>query len=234
VSAPGVSATARSAPPGTATSTPTRGGHIQYVDSNGNATDLGRPVASGYSGAQEISAGTGWFGQNEVFAIGNDGHVYVNSTVYNWGWRLVDNSANFTAVAATTGDQVFALDSAGKMHLESEHRGWYFNGSYGTIYYYWSGQDVSAGRTFNAATHGTYYPEIYADTDASGQAEVYALSGSNQGLYRYDQGNWQQVDSYVWNAAPADGGYFFDVNVGGSAWANDPSSGWTPLGNNVE
>jgi hypothetical protein len=128
-------------------------------------------------------------------------------------------------VAATQSDQAFALDTAGKMHLETEHFATYR--WYG--YWYWTGQDVSGGRTFT----GDSYGDIYADTDASGQAEVYALSGSNQGLYRYDQGNWRQVDSSVWNAAPADGGYFFDVNAGGYAWANDPSSGWAYLGNGV-
>lgn len=204
------------------------GGDIQYVDSNGNGTDLGRPVSYGYSGSQGISAGSGWWGQNEVFAIGWDNKLYVNSSNSSGGWRLVDGSASFTALAATQGDQVFALDTKGHMHLETEHFGSYRY--YG--YWYWTGPDISQGMTFSGGPNG----EIYADTDASGQAEVYAFAKGSSTLYRYDQGPWQYKDSSVLNAAAADGGYFFDVNVGGSAWAYDPSLPypWNHIGDNVE
>jgi hypothetical protein len=167
--------------------------------------------------------------------------LYVNSSNAPGAWAVVDNSTPFAAVAATQSGQVFALDTAGGMHLET-----LLPASWGRyVYWFWSGQDISAGMRFYG--EGGYgLPFIYADTDASGQAEVYALSGSNQDLFRWDQGSWQQMDWNVWDFAPADGGYFFDTNptaygtygpTAFYAWAYDPNAAgnpWIGLGGGVQ
>jgi hypothetical protein len=194
-------------------------GGIQYIDSNGNATDLGRPVQSGYSAALEISAGNGRSGENEVFAIGWDNALYVNSGNTAGGWRLVDNSARFTKIAGTRNDEVFALDSHGHLHQEFEQV-WYYHS---LVLRYWSGQDISSGMTFQGDGQ---YGDIYADVDASGQDQVYAFGGAL--LDRYSQGTWHALALNTWNGAGADGGVYFTVDVWGKAWAVLPSgAGYT-------
>jgi hypothetical protein len=78
---------------------------------------------------------------------------------------------------------------------------------------------------------------ISADTDASGNAEVYAIEDNTHNAYRYDaSGNESLVDGNVRNIVGADGGYFFDVNptsTGNTVWAWDPSTGWAYLGSNI-
>jgi hypothetical protein len=196
---------------------------IKLVDSSGHVTDLGNPNPG--SSIRGVAAGVGWYGQDQVFAIAG-GALYVNSANAPGYWRLVDNGASFTTLSATQHDQVFAVDSNGKLHLETEYGVYYSWYSY----HYWSGQDISAP--------GKTYEQVSADTDASGGDEVYAIASDNT-LYRYDQGNWAYRDSSAVEVAGADGGYFFDLNNWGSSdnyvYAYNPSASypWIYLGDNV-
>jgi hypothetical protein len=199
------------------------GSDVRLVNGNGNATDLGAPDdGTGPYASRSIAASVGWFGGDEVFAIGGGGEIYVNSAGSSGGWRLVDrfsgNSPSFQTLAGGPNDEVFALDSNGHLWQESEHFATYR--WYG--YFYWSHQDISGGLTYKA---------LSADRDAAGNDEVYALTTDNT-LYLHDQGSWQWRDSYVSAVSGADGGYFFDVNFG-PVWAYDPNAGgsrWTRLG----
>jgi hypothetical protein len=174
---------------------------------------------SGPSASHSIAASVGWFGGDEVFAIGGGGEIYVNSAGSSGSWRLVDrfpgNTPSFQTLAGAPNDEVFALDSNGLLWQESEHFAsyrWY--GSF-----YWSHQNIthqdSSGRPMT-------YQALSADRDAAGNDEVYALATDNT-LYLHDQGSWQWRDSYVSAVSGADGGYFFDVNFG-PVWAYDPNA----------
>jgi hypothetical protein len=204
---------------------------IQYLDSSGNAIDLGAPNTQNGTGLQyghnTFAASVGWFGWNEVFAIGKDGYIYVNSLNTPGGWRLVDKNASFTSLSATPNDTVFATTTDGRLIQETEHSqivGWY-------VIFYFTGQDISGGSRWS---------QISADTDASGHDEVYAImNGANQ-LYQYDQGSWTWKDSDVYDVSGASGGYFYDVNYANgnyNGWFYNPNGGtwfaWNYLGSGL-
>jgi hypothetical protein len=192
---------------------------VQLFDANGVAHDLGNPG----SYASSITAGVDRYGRDQVFAInGRIGAIYVNDA--NSGWSLVDNSQLFLWLSATQNNVVFATTSSGALYMETMQT--YYYGSY--AYSFWAGQQLGAGQTFGY---------ISADTDASGNAEVYAID-SGHNAYRFSSsGSPSLVDTNVSNIAGADAGYFFDVNptsTGDTVWARDPSAGWQYLGSNVD
>jgi hypothetical protein len=203
---------------------------VCYVDSSGNSANLGAPSSGvaetnwgwlGYSSWNSIAASVGWFGGNAVFAIGNDGAIYVNNSNTTGAWGLVDNHQYFVSLSANANGTLFALSTGGTVFQETEHIGfasWF-------IYFYWTEQNITP--------NNTYYVQISADTDALGQDEVYAIRGDGN-LYVHDGGSWTQKDSSVYDIAAADGGYFYDVNYYGGyttyAYQWNPYVGWTYLG----
>jgi hypothetical protein len=217
--------------------------HSQYVElfhANGSFINLGNPegyqrTINGSGDGQGISAGLDLYGGNEVYAIGQYGALYVNSTNGLWAglWRGIDSSRLYISVAAGRDGSVFAdFNGITVMHWTEQRSSW-------ALFTYWSGQDISGGMGPPAET----FWDITADMDASGHAEVYARIevGYNQfDLYRYDQGSWQKLDTNVSEVAGADGGYFFDVNPNGGdagTWAFDPNhagSPWLYLGGVIE
>jgi hypothetical protein len=217
--------------------------HNQYVElfhANGSVSNLGNPegylrTINGSGDGQGIAAGLDLYGGNEVFAIGQAGALYVYSSDGIWAglWVTIDNSRLYTSVSAARDGGVFAINNGFALFHWTEQ--W----SYWRPFTYWSGQNISG--SFGPPSE-TFW-DISADTDASGQAEVYVrlAVGYNQfGLWRYDQGNWKWLDNNVAEVAGADGGYFFDVNPSGfdaGTWAYDPyrSGGpWMYLGGPVE
>jgi hypothetical protein len=208
-------------------------GAVQYLDSNGQVTDLGAPAAGVgdfESGQTTLAASVAWGGSgNEVFVIGQDKAIYVNSASSPNSWRLVDNSDQFYSLSATQNDTVFSVTTSGKLYQETEHLlllRWYPLSSV----LIWTHQDISAGKTFA-------WQPISADLDASGKAEVYAVDQTGN-AYLYDQGSWTWKDANVTDIAGADGGYFYDVNPAGNsttAWQFNPnqSPAWTSLGANL-
>jgi hypothetical protein len=211
--------------------------HNQYVEmfhANGSVTNLGNPegylrTINGSGDGQGIAAGLDLYGGNEVFAIGQYGALYVYSGDGVWAgvWRTIDSSRLYTDVSAARDGGVFAIQNGFALWHWTEQWVW---GPFTT----WSGQNISGGMGPPSQT----FWDISADTDANGQAEVYARIevGYNQyDLYRYDQGSWQKLDSNVSEVAGADGGYFFDVNPSGydaGTWAYDPNTPghWKYLG----
>jgi hypothetical protein len=205
--------------------------HNQYVElfhANGTYINLGNPegylrTINGSGDGQGIAAGVDLVGGNEVFAIGQVGALYVYSFDGLWAntWRLIDNTRLYTSVSAARDGGVFAIFNGIALWHWTEQPSWL-----GYPFTYWSGQDISGGM---GGPNSTFW-DISADTDANGQAEVYArimVSYNQFDLYRYDQGSWVKLDSNVSEVAGADGGYFFDVNPNGpttGTWAYDP---WT-------
>jgi hypothetical protein len=207
--------------------------HVQLFHANGSETDLGNPegnlrTINGSGDGDGIAAGVDFNGGNEVFAIGQQGALYVYSTTGFWAgtWRLIDNTRLYTGLSATRADGVFAIDNGLALFHWTEHTAWY------DPFPFWSGQDITGLGPYQS------YWAISADLDASGHEEVYArveVSYNQYNLFRYDQGSWQQIDTNVSDVAGADGGYFFDVNPtgkGGNAWAYDPKAAfhWQYLG----
>jgi hypothetical protein len=211
------------------------GAHVWYLNSDGNGFDLGAPNSgSGPWAGPSLAASHGFFGGNEVFAIGANFAIYVNSSsgrAGNSGWRLVDNSAKFGYLSASSNgpSTVFArtwdpFAQGNKLYQETEHI------VPGTFNLYWTHEDISAGRL---------YGDISADTDAEGNPEIYAIDVTGLVLL-YDKGSWtaktEPGSSYY--ITGADAGYFFDVyyqNGQLHAWEYDPSwPGWYDLGFGLE
>jgi hypothetical protein len=175
------------------------GKHVIYWNFKGIPTDLSAPnPGTGPWANNSLAASIGWFGSNEVFAIGPNQALYVNSTNMAGQWRLVDNTQAFVAVSASPNDTVFALTVGGKLYEETEH----FT-PFPFPHFFWAHQDVSGGRTYSA---------ISADTDSAGQAEVYGIQAGTHLAYQYDKGPWTLKDADVFDISGADGGYFYDVH----------------------
>jgi hypothetical protein len=199
------------------------GGHVYYVNSYGSGIDLGAPNPGVllYAG-NSIAASVGRSGDNEVFAIGANHAIYVNSSNTKGDWRLVDNN-QFASLSATQNNTVFALTSGlaggggGLLYQETEQY------NFQTKSFYWTSQYIGGDR---------YYTSISADTDTYGRDEVYGID-VHADAYLYNQGSWTLKDSDVYDIAAADGGYFYDVDY---AWGNyygyqwSPSAGWQYLG----
>jgi hypothetical protein len=207
--------------------------HVQLFHANGTETDLGNPegyrrTINGAGNGDGIAAGLDPNGGNEVFAIGQEGALYVYSFDGFWAgsWRLIDNSRLYIGVTATQADGVFANYNGLALLHWTEQTTWY------NPFPFWSAQDITGLGPYQS------YWDISADLDASGHEEVYArvaVDYNQYNLFRYDQGSWQQVDTNVSDVSGADGGYFFDVNPtgkGGNAWAYDPKAAfhWQYLG----
>jgi hypothetical protein len=188
------------------------GNTVWYIDSTGNGIDLGAPVSGllihpqGAISQGELAVSVGMTGGNELFIIGRDRALYVNSSNTKGDWRLVDNKAQFASLSATANNTVFALTvglpeigRGGLIYQETEQY------SFKTYRYYWASQYISGGSS---------YTSISADTDALGRDEVYAVDvGRNAWLYNaYNSAKWTIKDSDVFDLAAAGGGYFYDVN----------------------
>lgn len=211
--------------------------HIHYLDSNGNGIDIGAPqpglLGPHWQGINDsaLAASISFSGSNEVFALGSNLAIYVNSANAPWHWQLVDDNAQFEALSAAPNDTVFAVTTDGRIFEDTYAFHWLGN----TGYFYWHSQDISWGMQY-------FY--ISADLDTSGRAEVYATGLYDNNAYRFDQGSWTQVDTGVFNIEGADGGYFYDVNYdngNSDAYLYTPNSGpwyvwvnpWTYLGSSL-
>jgi hypothetical protein len=185
------------------------GSHVYYLDSFGNGTDLGAPTGNGWNGIAFgpdcIAASVDAYGHNQVFAIGLDYAIYVNSANAPGQWRLVDNSTLFASLSATAKDTVFALTSGlpdgggGQLYQETEQ---FLPFSWNGCSSYWTGQYIGGGRIFYS---------ISADLDAYGRNEVYAID-VHADAYLYNQGTWTWKDSNVYDIVGAGDGYFDDVS----------------------
>jgi hypothetical protein len=191
-------------------------GDVWYADANNNGTDLGSPQTSSGTGVGEngssssLAASVSWFGGNEVFVLGKDNAIYVNAANTSGSWQLVSNQATFIALSASTNDTVFALTLPSNPYV----------GSGETLYevtenarpgrwlpiLYWSPQAITGNGAPSLAD-----AQISADTDTSGQAEVY-VTDAQSNLYLDDQGSWTETyDSGLYDMAAAGDGYLYAV-----------------------
>jgi hypothetical protein len=217
------------------------GTDVRYFDSKGNSLDLGAPSTAILAGSGSLAASVGPHG-NEVFALGADGSIYLNASSTFGDWKLIDSRAYFTQLSSTPNNTVFALTNDGRLFQET----YVLELIPPYNHYSWAGQDISGGMLWT---------QISADTDASGQAEVYAVQAvpiyipngngtteyliSTGSLYLHDQGSWTQKDSDVYDVAAAGSGYFYDVNYDNgnySAWLYQPSGNpyWNFLGDQLQ
>jgi hypothetical protein len=204
------------------------GSNIRYLDSSGNGIDLGAPSdANGPWAFNALAASVSVFGGNEVFAIGPQGAIYLNNTNLAGQWQLVDNTDFFATLSATPQNTVYALSDLGKLHLVSYQ---FFGGKI----YRWTDSEIVG-----------VYVSISADTDASGQSEVYAIQADpNADTWLSDKGSLRWIDSNVADISGADGGYFYDVHYDGGSWDAwqynpygifvPPYSPWTYLGSGLQ
>jgi hypothetical protein len=185
------------------------GSNISYIGSDGSSIDLGapNPGTDGNGYAHTIAASIGRYGQNEVFALGGDGAIYVNSGNDPGQWRLVDNHIRFSSLSATVNNTVFALTEISYyMGAYQETENYNFVGKS----YYWTHQAISAPYQ--------YCWDLSADVGANGQDEVYVIDpyatlyvynpGINGGMPTY-------VDSDVADVVGADDGFYYEVLYSG-------------------
>jgi hypothetical protein len=191
------------------------GHQVIYWNFQGIPTNLSAPnPGNGPWASSSVAASHGWFGGNEVFAISSDEAIYVNSTNVPGQWRLVDNTQRFWEVSASQNDAVFALAGpvgSGTLFEETEHFC-----LFPKPHFYWTNQNITGPRSFTA---------ISADSDTSGQAEVYAIQSGTQQAFLYDLGFWAVKDTNVFDISGADGGYFYDVRYAGiffTDWQHKP------------
>jgi hypothetical protein len=221
---------------------------VDLFHADGSRANLGSP--DGVWGVSAIAAGRNpYWGGDEVFAMGQDGALYVNSTTgeYAYTWRqIVGPGQGLSALSATQSGSVFAIAQNGNAldQFSESVAGWPYTS--------WSEHEV--GESLG-------YTSISADTGASGQDEVYAtalnwpIMGEDGSvtpapnlLYHYTQDSsaWNGWSGGVFNSnndsevAAADGGYFFEVHPWFNTtvvWAYDPSNAWNPytlVGTGVE
>src|SRR5262249_39629829 len=139
------------------------GWHVFHFDSNGNRSDLGAPAkglpthSDNSLDPGEVAASVGRYGQNEVFAIGRDGAIYVNGSNTYGEWRPVDNKAQSASLSATPNNTVSALTAGlpwsgggGLLYQETQQY------NFVNKPYYWASQYIPSS---------TYYTSISADID---------------------------------------------------------------------
>jgi hypothetical protein len=110
----------------------------------------------------------------EVFALGNDGHIYLNrfDGNYNPGfWQTIDSSKTYSQISANDHNTVYGLSARdGQITKESERY------SFWGGFYYWSGQQLPAWGVWTPLGGlKEQYTQISAGTDRAGQDVVYAI-----------------------------------------------------------
>jgi hypothetical protein len=200
-------------------------GNVWVNFDGGNQTsweNLGHPLRGG--SVQHISAGLDNLGGSVVFAIASDGYIYGHN--YGRGpvndpggssWYLVDSSARFTQLSATTHNGVFALDQSGGMHQAGYVAYWGPQGVFQGWVDWAEGRAPSgnAAIALSAASTGPY-------------DEVYVID-SNHDVYVHHPNGWQnqRVDYGISEIAAIGGDSFFDVYSGlpyfitGSYWQSN-------------
>ena len=175
----------------------------------------------------ELSAGFDpMTNKNEIFVIFNHA-IYVQKTDIfmqsSPGWTLVDSSAAFVHISATINDEVYALDSQGALHQDSE---WQFWG----LDFWLSAQLVSSSS----------YWALSAGTDVNGHDVVYVIDQLGNAILYNANGKASWVDSGITELSATEGGTFFDVYSdqstpwGGMPYEYDPALGWVFLGGDVK
>jgi hypothetical protein len=161
-----------------------------------------------------ISASQDGSGIEEVFALGADGHIYLDRFDANYnpiGWTVVDSSKTYTQISANDHNTVYGLDSAGQITQESEYNFWL----HGHHLDYWSGQQLASPQIWTPwGTFSDSFTQISAGTDKSGNNVVYGIDGFYAQPYVFNaQGQWQRMDgSHPSEIAAGDGGWYYDVD----------------------
>jgi hypothetical protein len=214
----------------------TRDGHVYAVtflastvdylsDSYGSRIVMGVPNSGVEEGCFQhtIAASVGRYGQNEVFAIGKDGAIYVNSDNAPGQWRLVDNHAPYyVSLSATANNTVFVLYyiDAFESAVYQETEDYNFVGKN----YYWTRTAISHA--------GEQCRDISADTDANGRDQVYVIDPYGT-AYCYNPTIFGRtaVAYGVYDIAGADGDYYYEVCYSGNyqAYQFNPYYGWIYL-----
>jgi hypothetical protein len=194
---------------------------IAFMDSQGLGNNLGVPGSNGLAYALQISAGQDGTGNDQLFAIGPGGAIYVNKTNAPGGWQLVDNSHFYYAISAGLHDTVYALDDAGNLYQENEYSFWIW----GVHVDFWAAQGLTTDPGWHLDPNWRL-TAISADSDGAGHDEVYAADMDGQD-YRFSSAGHQVVGTGA-EVAGADGGWFFSVESprwGSIGYEYDPWGG---------
>jgi hypothetical protein len=170
--------------------------------------NLGSPARGG--SVQHISAGLDNVGSPVVFAIASDGYIYGHNSVSDPGgvsWYLVDGSARFTQLSATTHNGVFTLDQSGSVHQAGYVAYWGPRGVF-QGWVDWAFGRPPSGNTAIALSAASYG---YGD-------EVYVID-SNHDVYVHHPNGWQNggADYGISEIAAIGNDVFFDVYATPSA-----------------
>jgi len=160
-------------------------------------TVLGSPTAGP---VKAISAGlNGGLSNDEVFAIGSDGHLYVNQfgSGSSTSWVTVDSSQTFIQISANDNNTVYGLTSTGVIYQESEA---VKNGND-----FWS--------SLGLPTTSGGFSQISAGTDRTGKSVVFAVENANKEPFVYNaQGQWTKMDgNQPSEICGGNDGWYYDV-----------------------
>jgi hypothetical protein len=133
-----------------------RGVHFANADDQGDLVPSAElnPVGHGPQNVVAISAGHGVNSDNDVFAEGGDGSLWV-FTINGTGWKQVLGSHQVKSFAAVNGGRAFAIFSDGTLHQYQNAAGWSQLPASGTV------------------------QSIDAITDKFGHDTVYVLNGDD-------------------------------------------------------
>jgi hypothetical protein len=153
-------------------------------------------------GVTAISVGADYSGADQVFAIGEDNHIYVHDGRADPSarrWQLVDGTASFTQISATQQGTVYALDRDGNLH--HSYLDW------GSFVLSWVNQAIAP------AHRGQRFEALSADSQDAGDDEVYVIDASPlRAAYLYQSvggWKWDPVAILVTDLSGADYGAFY-------------------------
>lgn len=163
-----------------------------------------------------ISASKDRSGNAEVFALGTDGHIYLDRFDGNFNptpWVTVDRSKAYKQISANDHNTVYGLGLVdGQITKETDVV--FDLGIFGT-FDFWLGSQLPSWRV--PIHHGITrdrFTQISAGTDMAGRDVVYAVDWYYAQPYVFTaQSQWQRMDtSHPKEITGAAGGWYFDVD----------------------
>jgi hypothetical protein len=160
-----------------------------------------------------ISASKDQAGNAEVFALGANGHIYLDRFDANFNpkpWVTVDSRKAYKQISANDQNTVYGLGLAdGQITKETEFNFWIF----GHRIDVWFGSQLPSWRVWPLGWVQRF-TQISAGTDMAGRDVVYAVGYYGCQPYVFSaQGQWQRMDgNYAKEICGAAGGWYFDVD----------------------
>jgi hypothetical protein len=162
-----------------------------------------------------ISASKDRVGNAEVFALGADGHIYLDRFDDNFNptpWVSVDRRKAYRQISANDHNTVYGLGLVdGQITKENE-----FVFDFGPIHldFWWGSQLPSWGVWTPLGWLQERFTQISAGTDTAGRDVIYAVDWFYGQPYVFNvQSQWQRMDgSHPKEICGASDGWYFDVD----------------------